>query len=121
MGPEGSSGWAASAAGAGGAAGADCGSAYVYYLDGCDDGSACTCDQCVGGECEHTNIQFGNVDCSGEVDVDDVMCVVVGFADPLLCPNGDIAPCTPDGFIDLDDILGTMVAFSGSNLCGCLP
>jgi len=88
----------------------------------CDEGSACFRDLCVDGACRLTSVAYGDVDGSGgdsPIDLDDIFCVLDGFASPALCPNGDIHPCVRNGDIDLDDILAVLDAFEGANPCGC--
>ena len=86
----------------------------------CGDRDACTCDRCVGGMCTNVPTEFGNVDCAGEVDLDDVICVLEGFAVVAACPNGDVTPgCTGNGIIDVDDILATLDGVAGVDPCEC--
>jgi len=81
---------------------------------------ACTCDECFGGTCASTPIVFGNVNCIGPIDLDDILCVLDGFADLDDCPNGDTAPpCSGNNLIDLDDILVVIDAFAGDDPCAC--
>lgn len=72
--------------------------------------------QVIGEGCE---CAYGDVNCSGLVNLDDILCVLSGFANLASCPNGDIAPCQGNGFINLDDILAVLGAFAGQNLCPC--
>lgn len=85
----------------------------------CDDGSACTCDRCLCGVCVHQPITFGDTNCDCiPPNLDDILCVLGGFADFALCPAANIhPPCTGDGDIDLDDILSVLSAFGGTNPC----
>jgi len=54
----------------------------------------------------------------GNVDLNDILKVLDGFADPVTYPNADIYPCNGgDGNIDLDDILAVLDAFSGLPPC----
>lgn len=88
--------------------------------DTCNDTNACTFDECVAGTCVSIAIPYGDVNGSGVVDLDDILCVIAGFGNFDDCPTGDIAPpCTGDGIIDLDDILAVIGAFGGANPCGC--
>jgi hypothetical protein len=54
-------------------------------------------------------------DCA--VDVSDILCLVDGFADLMLCPGSDLYPCGGDGNVDVGDILAGLDAFSGTYLC----
>ena len=94
----------------------------------CDDGDACTVnDVCSDGLCAGTFEcrVYGDVaPAYCVVDVDDILYVLDGFADPPSFPNADIEPCvTGDGDVDVDDILGVLDAFSGNALCSdpCPP
>jgi len=53
----------------------------------------------------------------GIIDVDDILCLLDGFANLLLCPKADIAPCSGNGLVDVDDILAVLDAFSGKPMC----
>jgi hypothetical protein len=83
--------------------------------------TACNCGQCQGQCCAFTPAAFGNVNCDPAqlVNLDDILCVLGGFSNPLLCPEGDVAPCNRNGVINLDDILGVLAAFGGANPCSC--
>jgi hypothetical protein len=88
------------------------------------DANTCTCDQCIMGECVSTPTEFGNSTCDAghNVDVGDILCVLDGFAEFALCPNGDLAPpCTGDDNIDVGDVLAVLDAFAGIDSCGCVP
>lgn len=89
----------------------------------CHDNDACTCDNCTGGFCEFRPIRYGNADCSGpinQVNLDDILCVIDGFANFSDCVNGDIhPPCTGNNAINLDDILGILASFAGNDPCDC--
>lgn len=90
----------------------------------CDDDNSCTNDACEGAFCDHDPVAFGNVNGSGptQPNLDDILCVLQGFANYAACPNGDIAPCLGGSqTISLDDILAVLAAFSGANPCGCTP
>ncbi len=54
---------------------------------------------------------------NGIVNLDDILCVLQGFASLSNCPLGDLAPCGGNGAINLDDILGVLNAFAGSDPC----
>jgi hypothetical protein len=89
-----------------------------------NDNNACTCDQCVVGGCQHTPVEFGNVNCSTNQppNLDDILCCLAAFGDFDVCPNADLAPsCQGNNIINLDDILAILVAFSGVDPCGCTP
>ncbi len=96
----------------------------VCGCDGMTYGNECEADA-VGvaidypGEC--IPCPYGDVIGFGVVDIDDILCILIGFANPVLCPNGDIAPCGGDGMIDIDDILAALAAFAGEALCPCTP
>lgn len=88
----------------------------------------CTCMGCSFGDCTPLDAAFGNVDCSQEPqgpNLDDILCVLAGFATFSTCISGDIAPTTgPQGcqgndIIDLDDIMVVVAAFSGQDSCDC--
>jgi len=54
---------------------------------------------------------------NGYIDMDDLLRVLDGFADPVTYPGADIAPCGGNGNIDVDDILNLLAAFSGEYAC----
>src|SRR6185295_4663038 len=58
-----------------------------------DDSNTCTCDRCVNSACVHGTVLYGNVNCTGPMNpnLDDILCVLSGFASLSACPNGDIA------------------------------
>jgi hypothetical protein len=97
----------------------------------CDDANPCTVDFCDPADPTATPegcVHVGNYDPDGDVfppggdgvvDVDDIVCVVYGFADFDLCPTGDISPCGGDGKINVDDLLDVLDAFGGVNDCPC--
>lgn len=60
---------------------------------------------------------FGDVNNSGLVNLDDILCVLAGFSNFNTCPKGDLAPCGGNGLINLDDILRVLGAFAGQNPC----
>ena len=66
-------------------------------------------------------ILFGDVDDDGRVDLDDVLCVLNGFAQSYTnCPLAfvDIVPCGGgDGVVDIDDVNAVLDAFSGLAHC----
>lgn len=90
-------------------------------------GDVCMFDQCATGFCQSAPVRFGNVNGSANQspNLDDILCVLAGFADIDNCPNGDLAPttgpsaCQGNGIINLDDILSILAAFGGANPCGC--
>jgi len=52
------------------------------------------------------------------VDIDDLLCALRDFADPLDCPgDGDIFPCGGNGIVDVDDLLAVLSAFAGIAAC----
>jgi hypothetical protein len=85
----------------------------------CDDGNVCTCDRCVCNVCAHQPIEYGDVNCDCiPPNLDDILCVLDGFANYPDCPASDIyPPCSGNGNIDLDDILAVLEAFAGNNPC----
>lgn len=85
----------------------------------CGDGVVCTCDRCVAGSCVHLSANYGDVTCNGGLaNLDDILCVLGGFAQFGRCPNGDLAPLSSgNGIINLDDILAVLAAFGGNNPC----
>lgn len=89
----------------------------------CLDSFACTFDTCVGNLCSHVGVGFGNVNGLGpatQVNLDDILCVLVGFGNFAGCPNADVAPdCAGNGVVNLDDILAVLGAFGGADPCGC--
>jgi hypothetical protein len=86
----------------------------------CVDNNVCTCDRCIANECYNTPNAYGNADCTGSVEVGDVLCVLNGYASYALCPNGDLAPtCAGDGQIEVSDVLAVLSAYSGGNPCAC--
>jgi len=63
---------------------------------------------------------FGDVfPASGDfqIDVDDLLYVLDGFADAGQFPAADIFPCNGNTVIDVDDILAELDAFSGNPAC----
>ncbi|MEK6677525.1 MAG: M12 family metallo-peptidase, partial [Planctomycetota bacterium] len=88
----------------------------------CDDGQDCTLDMCNPdtGACVFVSgaIPFGDLDFSGWVDVDDVVCVMAAYANPAECPNADIYPCNGgDGRVDVDDVVSVLSAHAGEVIC----
>lgn len=90
---------------------------------GANDDNACNCASCEDGFCVYTCARFGNVTCDGGqlVNLDDILCVLGGFANFSSCANADLAPCGGNGIINLDDILAVLGAFAGGNPCDCNP
>jgi len=86
----------------------------------CNDDNACTLDDCTNGLCVHPVTGYGDVNGSGLVDLDDILCVLDGFAASVDCVNADIYPCQPNGLIDIDDILAELDAYNGDGAC-CGP
>jgi hypothetical protein len=86
------------------------------------DDNACNCARCVGGFCVFLCVKFGDVNCDGVVNLDDILKVLAGFSGGFAAaPNADLAPCGGNGLINLDDILAVLAAFAGANPCGCNP
>lgn len=61
--------------------------------------------------------RYGDVTRDGLINLDDLLCVLAGFANPADCPEADLAPCQGNGLIDLDDILKVLAAFAGQAGC----
>ncbi|MCH7704384.1 MAG: hypothetical protein IIB61_04660, partial [Planctomycetes bacterium] len=105
----------------------------------CDDGDDCTeDDECLNRVCEGLTVLtclWGDITsflglcvpaCTGagtDVDFDDVLCALDGFANAAVCPCADIkgppepTPCEPNGVIDFDDILTILNAFASNYDC----
>lgn len=105
--------------------GANCG--FANNTAACNDSDGCTIDDaCSGGSCSGT-FQcrlYGDVSAAlCIVDVDDLLYVLDGFADPPSFPAADLEPCTGDGDVDVDDLLAELDAFAGSPACPdpCAP
>jgi len=64
-------------------------------------------------------VEYGDVSADGSVDLEDVICILDGFAGDYRCPFAhlDVAPCGGDGVIDLDDTKAVLDAFEGTPLC----
>lgn len=89
----------------------------------CDDARVCTFDSCAVNICDWLAINFGDANGSGgTTNLDDILCVLRGFAAISMCPNADIAPpCAGNNLINLDDILAVLGAFAGNDPCACGP
>jgi hypothetical protein len=100
--------------------------------ESCMDHDVCIHDAC-GPPCVFTPVAYGDVNASGAVDLDDVLCGLAGFAEFAECPNADLTAsgppppdplydptCSSDGVINLDDVMKIMDAFAGNDPCGCL-
>lgn len=89
----------------------------------CHDNDVCTCDECLDGNCAYRPIHYGDANCAGppnQVNLDDILCVLGGFASFANCPNGDMHPaCTGNNMINIDDILAVLAAFGGADPCRC--
>ncbi len=88
----------------------------------CMDDNGCNHATCVSGFCVFTCERYGDVQPpggNGVVNLDDILCILGGFANFANCPNADINPCGGNGVINLDDILAVLGAFSGANPCTC--
>ncbi|MEK6676281.1 MAG: proprotein convertase P-domain-containing protein [Planctomycetota bacterium] len=84
----------------------------------CLDVNPCTIDGC--GPlllCEHAAFPFGDVDFTGVVDVDDLLCLFNGFVAVADCARADLSPCIGDGVIDVDDVISMLAAFVGVDIC----
>jgi hypothetical protein len=53
----------------------------------------------------------------GEISVDELLCVVSGYANAEDCPAGDLVPCGGDGLIDVDDLVAIVYAYGGFFAC----
>lgn len=94
----------------------------------CDDANVCTFDTCTNTLCAYSPVHYGDVNGSGASggstvpNLDDILCVLMGFSSFDACMNADIVPaCTGNGLINLDDILAVLAAFGGSDPCACAP
>ena len=58
---------------------------------------------------------------NGTADIDDLLCLLSGFANFADCSAGDIFPCGGNGIIDIDDVVGGLNAFSGISNCEGVP
>jgi hypothetical protein len=87
----------------------------------CRDHNVCTYDECIATACVNTAIEFGDVNKAGgnQANIDDILCVLRGFALYSNCPNADIGGCTQNNVIDLDDTLAVLQAFTGADQCDC--
>ncbi len=89
----------------------------------CPDDNACNHAYCVSGTCLFTCERYGDVQPpggNGQVNLDDILCLLAGFANLASCPNADIIPCGGNAIINLDDILSVLGAFAGANPCACV-
>jgi hypothetical protein len=94
---------------------------------GCMDGDVCTADACSTdiGICERTPSEpflIGDINDSGNVDLDDLLCVLAAFsgneAQGCITERADLIPCGGGtGTVDLDDIIEVLGAFSGAPTC----
>lgn len=83
------------------------------------------CALCTYGDITTTAAGDCVPQCTGQasdVNFDDVLCALNGFARTAECPCADIAgavetPCVPNGIIDFDDILAILNAFAGASTC----
>lgn len=84
------------------------------------DNNACNHASCAG-MCAYACVKFGDVKSptDGNVNLDDILCGLGGFAGFFNCPNADINPCAGNGIINLDDLLSILAAFAGANPCTC--
>ena len=96
----------------------------------CGDPSPCLCHAFTDGLCVVRASAYGDVDCTiaaGGVPVElgDLNCILDGYNQLCLCPNGDICgnpntPCAPNGIIELCEVIAVLDAYAGlSNPCGC--
>ncbi|MEK6675647.1 MAG: hypothetical protein AABZ47_08340 [Planctomycetota bacterium] len=99
----------------------------------CDDGIDNDCDgatdtadaDCGCGPCQlYADIYpIGPPAGSCVVDLDDLLCLLQGFVNPLDCAGADLYPCGGNGLIDVDDLLALLEAFADNYLCPhpCAP
>lgn len=88
----------------------------------CADDNGCNHATCSAGVCVFTCERYGDVQPPGGnsiVNLDDILCMLGGFANFGSCPNADINPCGGNAVINLDDILAVLGAFGGANACAC--
>lgn len=88
----------------------------------CADDNACNHASCMSGTCAFTCERYGDVQPpggNGVVNLDDILCVLGGFANFTSCSNADIYPCSGNAVVSLDDILAALGAFAGANPCSC--
>lgn len=71
-----------------------------------------------GDDCEYP---YGDINGSGAVNIDDILCILGCFGGNCICAGGlanaDIMPCGGNGAITIDDILAILLAFAGGNPC----
>ncbi len=85
----------------------------------CPQNNACNTASCVEGICEFTCVNWGDVNASGSVNLDDILTVLIAFGNPPTCRECDLMPCGGNNIINMDDILGVLGAFSGIDSCNC--
>ena len=102
---------------------ATCDEPCCFAYSDCDDGNACTFQQCSNTVCDMRSTAFGDVDGSGgPANIDDVLCAIGGFGNINDCPTADIWPsCTGNGIVTGDDLFAVIQAFGGFDPCGCNP
>jgi len=97
--------------------------------DQCDDGDVCTCDVCDSavGFCDNPPRPYGDIDCSGQVNIFDLFCMLDGLNNifTTCCKsNVDIAgsavsDCNQNGSINIFDLFGLLDALNAINHCNC--
>ncbi len=92
------------------------GAGVLTYYDSAGVGQTCGC----------TLRPYADVNMSGTVDLDDILCVVDGSRGVFTaCAQNDldIAPCTGDAVIDVPDVVAVLDAFEGYPGCvdPCVP
>lgn len=86
----------------------------------CAVANVCSCNTCVSGSCNHASRSYGDANCDGAVNMDDILCALEGFQHREACPRADFAPpCIGNGLITVDDILQVLAGFGGVDLCAC--
>lgn len=86
----------------------------------CPQNNACNTASCVEGVCEFTCVNWGDVNTSGSVNLDDILLVLMAFGNATTCRECDLHPCGGNNIINMDDILGVLGAFAGIDICNCL-
>lgn len=87
---------------------------YVSYIE-CSDGAELGC----GDSSAAATYRWGDLNNSGVVDLDDILCLLEGFSgDYTSCLREamDIMGCTPNGAVDLDDLIEVLSAFQGDGI-----
>ncbi|MEK6674252.1 MAG: hypothetical protein AABZ47_01200 [Planctomycetota bacterium] len=106
---------------------------YFNNSEACEDGQLCTTgDFCSQGLCMPgvpAVVLFADLlpppIGDGVVDLDDLLCLLLGFANLADCTGADLYPCAPanDGKVGVDDLISMLEAFAGNPVCAdpCPP